>query len=52
MSSAEAPDTSGNPLVALAVAVIGAILYVLQGIEWMVAWVTLTIPRYVLLKPL
>lgn len=38
-------DTNGNPLVALAVAVIGAILYVLNGIKWMVGWVTITIPR-------
>ena len=36
---------SGNPLVTLAVAAIGAILYVLHGVKCMVGWVTLTVPR-------
>jgi hypothetical protein len=37
--------TVGNPLVALAVAVIYAVLYVLNSIRAIVAWLTITLPR-------
>jgi lysophospholipid hydrolase len=39
------PDAGGNPLIALAVAVIYAILYVLQWVRSLVGWVTITVPR-------
>lgn len=39
------PDTNGNPLVDLAVAVIYAILYVLQCVKALAAWATITVPR-------
>ncbi|WWD18608.1 lysophospholipase NTE1 [Kwoniella shandongensis] len=41
------PDTNGNPLLALAVAVIYAILYVLQGIKHVVGVLTISFPGYV-----
>jgi hypothetical protein len=49
MPSYDSPSAaaSSNPLVALAVAAIGAVLYVLQCIKWIVGWVTITVPRYV-----
>jgi lysophospholipid hydrolase len=39
------PDAGGNPLIALAVAVIYAILYILRWFRALVAWVTITVPR-------
>lgn len=46
MSSIPAPpDANGNPLIALAVAVIYAILYVLQGVRYGVSLLTIGIPR-------
>lgn len=39
------PDANGNPLIALAVAVIYAILYVLQGVKYGVSLLTIGIPR-------
>lgn len=46
MSSIPAPpDANGNPLIALAVAVIYAILYVLQGVRYGVSLITIGIPR-------
>lgn len=39
--------TNGNPLVALAVAVIKAILYVLDSIRSLATWLTITLPGYV-----
>jgi lysophospholipid hydrolase len=42
------PDGGGNPLVTLAVAVIYAILYVLDSIRALVTWLTITLPRCVL----
>ncbi|KAK8858713.1 lysophospholipase NTE1 [Kwoniella newhampshirensis] len=41
------PDTNGNPLLALAVAVIYAILYVLQGIRHIVGVLTISFPGYI-----
>ncbi|RSH91000.1 phosphatidylcholine and lysophosphatidylcholine phospholipase [Saitozyma podzolica] len=41
------PDAGGNPLIALAVAVIYAILYVLQWVRSLVGWVTITVPSMV-----
>ncbi|OXM79313.1 lysophospholipase NTE1 [Cryptococcus neoformans Bt63] len=38
------PDANGNPLIALAVAVIYAILYVLQGVRYGVSLLTIGIP--------
>lgn len=41
------PEANGNPLVALAVAIIYAFLYLLQTVKYLVAWVTITVPRWV-----
>ncbi|ODO05143.1 lysophospholipase NTE1 [Cryptococcus wingfieldii CBS 7118] len=41
------PDSNGNPLIALAVAVIYAILYVLQGIRYAVGLVTIRVPSLI-----
>ncbi|KGB75028.2 lysophospholipase NTE1 [Cryptococcus deuterogattii R265] len=40
------PDANGNPLIALAVAVIYAILYVLQGVKYGVSLLTIGIPSF------
>jgi lysophospholipid hydrolase len=34
----------GNPLVALAIAIVKAFLYILGSIRYMVGWVTITLP--------
>ncbi|WVR06474.1 lysophospholipase NTE1 [Kwoniella sp. DSM 27419] len=41
------PDTNGNPLVTLAVAVIRAILYILQGVRHVVGVLTISVPSYI-----
>lgn len=45
MSDAMLGDRAGdNPLLALAIAVIKAFLYVLQVVRYLVGWVTITLP--------
>lgn len=41
--------TEGNPLVSLAVAVIKAVLYVLDQVKNLVTWCTITFPGYIML---
>ncbi|OCF45992.1 lysophospholipase NTE1 [Kwoniella heveanensis CBS 569] len=41
------PEANGNPLVTLAVAVIQAILYVLQGVRYAVGVLTISVPSYI-----
>lgn len=49
MSTATAATGSleehGNPLIGLAVAAIQAVLYLLDAIKNLVAWLTITLPR-------
>ena len=44
--------TEGNPLVSLAVAMIKAVLYVLDQVKNLVTWCTITFPRYAPYPPL
>lgn len=44
MSKASPLSTEGNPLVSLAVAIIKAVLYVLDQFKTLVTWCTITFP--------
>lgn len=44
MEGLEAADQAGNPLVALAAALIHAFLYILRAIRVVVAFITISIP--------